>query len=61
MDIEELKDKKDGDSDKTLVNTVSELAGNLIAILIVLLVVSMILGFVYLILFIFSSMLHLWV
>ena len=58
MDIEELKDKKD---EKTLVSAISELAGNLIAILIVLLVVSMILGFVYLILFIFSSMMHLWV
>lgn len=61
MDIEELKDKKDENAKKTLVTTVSELAGNLIAILIVLLVVSMILGFVYLILFIFSSMMHLWV
>lgn len=58
MDIEELKDKKD---EKTLVDAVSKLAGNLIAILIVLLVVSMILGFIYLILFIFSSMIHLWV
>ena len=58
MDIEELKDKKD---EKTLVDAVSKLAGNLIAILIVLLVVSMIFGFVYLILFIFSSMMHLWV
>lgn len=58
MDIEELKDKK---NEKTLVSAISELAGNLIAILIVLLVVSMILGFVYLILFIFSSMMHLWV
>lgn len=58
MDIEELKNKKD---EKTLVDAVSKLAGNLIAILIVLLVVSMIFGFVYLILFIFSSMMHLWV
>lgn len=58
MDIEELKDKND---EKTLVYAVSKLAGNLIAILIVLLVVSMILGFIYLILFIFSSMMHLWV
>jgi len=58
MDIEELKDKK---NEKTLVSAISELAGNLIAILIVLLVVSMILGLVYLILFIFSSMMHLWV
>lgn len=61
MDIEELKDKKDENAKKTLVTTVSELAGNLIAILIVLLVVSMILGFIYLILFIFSSTIHLWV
>ena len=61
MDIEELKDKKDENSKKTLVSAISELAGNLIAILIVLLVVSMILGFIYLILFIFSSMMHLWV
>lgn len=58
MDIEELKGKKD---EKTLINAISELAGNLIAILVVLLVISMILGFVYLILFIFSSMMHLWV
>ena len=58
MDIEELKDKKD---EKTLINAISELAGNLIAILVVLLVISMILGFIYLILFIFSSMIHLWV
>lgn len=58
MDIEELKDKKD---EKTLADAVSKLAGNLIAILIILLVVSMILGFIYLILFIFSSMMHLWV
>jgi hypothetical protein len=61
MDIEDLKEKKDEDSKKTLMNAVSKLAGNLIAILIVLLQVSMILGFIYLILFIFSSMIHLWV
>lgn len=61
MDIEDLKEKKDEDSKKTLVNAVGELAGNLIAILIVLLAVSMILWFIYLILFMFSSILHLWV
>lgn len=58
MDITELKDKK---GETTLVDAVSRLAGNLIAILIVLLVVSMILGSVYLILFISSSIMHLWV
>lgn len=61
MDIEELKDKKDENSKKTLGDVVGELVKGMLALLIVLLVVSMILGFVYLILFIFSSMMHLWI
>lgn len=61
MDIEELKDKKDENSKKTLGDIVGKLVNYMLVLLIVLLVVSMILGFVYLILFIFSSMMHLWV
>lgn len=61
MDIEDLKDKKDANSKKTLGDVVGRLVNCMLVLLIVLLVVSMILGFVYLILFIFSSMMHLWV